>query len=95
MNLNEMQTEIHATAKEKGWWDRPREVPELLCLVHAEVSEALEKYRVGDPIDYELADIIIRVLDMAEFYGLNMQTLVENKMSFNKLREYRHGGKIA
>ena len=40
-----LQHEVHGLAKEKGWHDESRSVPEALCLVHSELSEALEEYR--------------------------------------------------
>lgn len=79
------------TAHEKGWWDDQKQetspaldqdkvweiVPEKLTLVHSEVSEALEDYRVakmnttenakGKPEGFrsEVADVVIRVFDLA------------------------------
>ena len=43
----------------------------------------------------ELADIIIRALDMAGALGIDLDEAVCQKMKFNATRSYRHGGKIA
>ena len=93
--LNELAEEIHQTAVEKGWWDKPRSFGEEIALIHSEVSEALQAYRVGtdESIPSELADIIIRVLDTTAMHGIDIEKAVMDKMSYNKTRPYRHGGK--
>ncbi|GAG80992.1 unnamed protein product [marine sediment metagenome] len=67
MEIKQWQKEIYELAVEKGWWDRERPIPELLCLIHSEVSEALEAYRDGYQEDMagELADVAIRLFEMA------------------------------
>lgn len=45
--LNELAVHVHANAKDKGWWDTEREFPEIVALIHTEVSEAFEEYRNG------------------------------------------------
>lgn len=91
--------EVHDYAIKKGWWDKERPIPELLCLIHSEVSEALEAYRnnIKDGekggMSEELADIIIRVWDMAEALGIDIAEAVNKKHAINLERPYRHGGK--
>ena len=91
--------EIHELAIRKGWWNKRREVPELLCLIHSEVSEALEAYRNHIPegekgcLSEELADAVIRIFDMAEAMDIDIVKAVEKKHEYNKTREFRHGGK--
>lgn len=108
-NLNELAVRAHLTARDLGWWDKPPEVGTVLALIHSEVSEALEEARKPGRalIDYEveeatgkitgfpseLADIIIRVLDLCGFLNLNIDQLILDKMKYNETREYRHGGK--
>lgn len=81
-------------------------IPEKLCLVHSEVSEALEDYRDGTMITVvnndgkpegfpsELADILIRILDLCGALGIDLETEVKIKMAYNATRPYRHGGKV-
>jgi NTP pyrophosphatase (non-canonical NTP hydrolase) len=44
-------------------------------------------------IPMELADVIIRVLDMACDLGIDIEAAVEAKMAFNATRPHKHGGK--
>lgn len=93
--------EVHDLAIEKGWYDNStkREVPELLCLIHAEISEALEGYRQNIPynekgsLPEELADTVIRIWDMCEYLGIDIVKEINKKHEFNKTRPYRHGNK--
>lgn len=91
--------EIHNLAKEKGWWDAPRQLPELLCLIHSEISEALEAHRnnipEGEPgcLSEELADVVIRVWDLCSRMNIDIADAVERKHKYNMTRPYRHGGK--
>jgi NTP pyrophosphatase (non-canonical NTP hydrolase) len=41
----------------------------------------------------ELADVLIRLLDMAKRWDVDLVTEFERKMKFNWTRPYRHGGK--
>lgn len=44
-------------------------------------------------IPSELADIMIRVLDIAGYYGIDIEQAMLIKAKFNETREYLHGGK--
>jgi len=93
--------EAHDLAVEKGFYDGPtkREIPELLCLIHSEISEALEGYRNNIPmnekgwIGEELADAVIRIWDMCDYLGIDIEREVNKKHEYNKTRSYKHGGK--
>lgn len=77
----------------------------LLALVHSETSEALEAYRArgleawtrvdGKPegVAAELADVVIRVADLAGYLGIDLGAAIRGKMEFNAGRPHRHGGK--
>lgn len=45
----------------------------------------------GIPI--EMADLVIRVLHLAEFASFNLYNMIEVKMRYNHTRPHRHGGK--
>jgi len=45
-------------------------------------------------VGIELADVLIRIFDLAGKEGLDLDSLVRAKMLFNRTRPYRHGGKL-
>jgi len=48
---------------------------------------------VKDTFEDELVDIIIRVMDLAAYKGVNLEKHIELKMKFNSFREHKHGKK--
>lgn len=95
LTINELCIQAFETAKSKGWHDEPRETGTKLALIHSEVSEALEADRMGDQENFaeELADVVIRVLDLCGSMGINLEKAIAEKMEKNKDRSYKHGGK--
>ena len=91
----------HATAIEKGWWDKNRSDGECIALMHSELSEALESQRHGSPPDehipeftgeeVELGDAVIRIMDFGQSKGLRIAEAILAKMAFNKTRPHKHG----
>jgi len=96
-SIKAIQHKVHLNAKEHGWWEgrSEKDIPTMLCLIHSEVSEALEGYRNNDTANFaeELADIVIRVLDMAEGFGIDLEEELIKKHAFNMERPFRHGNK--
>jgi NTP pyrophosphatase (non-canonical NTP hydrolase) len=102
-NIEAVSESIHKTAKEKGFWDDNNGIIfylKQLAMVHSEVSETLEAIRKekGErEVVEELADIIIRVLDL--YAGLkedgyvvsNFEEVFLEKITTNTIRPKMHG----
>lgn len=100
----------HDNAVRGGWWhdlysgkdlrssagERPRcNVPEQLCLIHAEISEGLEGFRTGaqdaclphrPALEVELADALIRICSLAKGLGLDLPGAITEKLAYNATR---------
>lgn len=70
-----------------------------IALIHAEASEAMELVRLPDGVlttewRAELADIGLRLKDLAEDTGVDLSTAEAVKHTMNKARAHTHGGKL-
>jgi NTP pyrophosphatase (non-canonical NTP hydrolase) len=104
--LDEMAKDIHDTAVEKGFWpDKVDDIfitKQLMMVVSeaVEVMEAIRKDKGKQEVADEMADIIIRTLDL--YVGLkdngyvdaDLQSSLNKKTSFNKTRAEKHGVKF-
>lgn len=92
VNLNQLQSGIAQWMQHQGFWESDNK-GEKLALIHSEVSETLEAVRKGDTENEveELADIVIRVLDYAGYFGFDLAAAIHTKMHRNYLRPYKHG----
>ena len=105
-SLDSMAKEIHTTAVEKGFWpDKIDDIfiaKQLMMIVSetVEVMEAIRKDKGKQEVADEMADIVIRTLDLYQglvdngYVEQELQTALSNKTSFNKSRPERHGVKF-
>ena len=98
--INELSSEIYENNVKVGWWPKSPDsdhniVPAKLCLIHSEVSEAMEGHRkslMDDKLPHrpmcevELADVIIRVLDLAGALGYDLGGAIQEKRDYNAQR---------
>lgn len=97
--FNAIANDVNQTAIDKGWWDEERNNGEIIALMHSELSEGLEALRKNlqsnhipdfKGIEEELADVIIRILDMAPARGWRIAEALIAKIEYNKTRPYKH-----
>lgn len=111
--INEAVHKCHNQAVESGWWKDlktgedmrgKRNIPELLCLIHSEISEAMEAHRKNlmdvklphrTGFEVELADAVIRIFDLAGGYELNLGAAIVEKLEYNVRRaDHKPGNRI-
>lgn len=108
-NIKRLVEDSYLNAKSHGWHDETRTIGDLICLMHSELSEALEEHRNGklpaeiyfneakpdkpEGIPIELADCIIRIFDFCGLHEVDLEEALTIKMQYNKTRPYRHGNK--
>ena len=104
MDLNGYRDKCHAAAR--SWWEDAqgnrveRNKGELLCLIHSEISEAMEGERKGlmdDKLPHrrmaevELVDALVRIFDYAGAYGYDLQGAFDEKLAYNAVRaDHKH-----
>jgi len=66
-----------------------------LMLIVTEISEAAEAVRIGNEENFkeELADAIIRILDLVGTMLFDIETAMEKKMQYNRSRPLKHNKK--
>lgn len=108
MGLNDLATEIAEWRESKGF-TTPNRIDAAPCggattgdmmlgklmLVVSELSEASEAVRKNDPENFreEIADAMIRLLDITGTMGINIEDEIEKKMNINRKRPHKHGKK--
>lgn len=106
-----LQEECHSAAA--SWWTNkdgsdPRDnalcFSNKLCLIHSEISEAMEgdrKNLMDDHLPHrqkrevELADAVIRIFDLAGAYNMDLGGAITEKMTYNRSRADHSEGERA
>lgn len=106
INLEELAFTIHSNAVDKGFWEPNTEENHTvfyikqLAMIHSEVSETLEairKEKGEDIVVEEMADILIRLLDLwagMQRDGVVRTTITDallQKVAINTERPRLHG----
>lgn len=111
INLDVTAKALHDTAVEKGFWEPNNEDTHVIfylkqiAMIHSEATEVLEairKQKGGQEVVEEMADIIIRVLDL--YWGMrsdgaitvgyslpSLHDIFEEKAKINQSRQRLHG----
>ena len=101
--LDALAAVLHETAIEKGFWKGEigyDKIGNKLALVHSEVTEVLEairKNKGSEEVVEEMADVIIRILDIyaamrnTEDLKHSLDEVLFAKMEKNKARPKLHG----
>ncbi|HID0882139.1 TPA: MazG nucleotide pyrophosphohydrolase domain-containing protein [Clostridium botulinum] len=91
--LENMAINISKDGEKQVKIDKCNAIATRLMLIVSEVSEALEGIRKDDRENFkeELADIVIRVADLAGGLDIDLDEEIKKKMKKNRNRTYKHG----
>jgi len=90
MKINDIAEQNYLWVEKMGWHNKT--TLEALALVASEVGEAINECRNEKPTDAfgeELADIVLRVLDIAHWQGIDLEKEILAKMAINEQRGTR------
>jgi NTP pyrophosphatase (non-canonical NTP hydrolase) len=90
MKINDIAEQNFLWVEKMGWHNKT--TLEALALVASEVGEAINECRNETPTDAfgeELADIVLRVLDIAHWQGIDLEKEILAKMAINEQRGTR------
>lgn len=104
--INDFADNCYDNSKAHGFYDDVTyNLGEKLCLIHSEISEALEVSRKDidaesekipgfKHFEEEMADAVIRIFDTCAHMKLNLGGAIIAKHEYNKARPYKHGKKF-
>ena len=96
MQLEVMTRAIEQLVLQKGFYNKPKDVPKKLLFAFIELGEASDAWKKGEDqekIAEELIDTIFYILDASRLAcpNINMDDLFLKKLQKNKTRDYQYG----
>jgi NTP pyrophosphatase (non-canonical NTP hydrolase) len=93
LRINEYARFISRWREGKGFVTSWENMPMKLLLVVSEVSEATEDYRHDNREHFaeEMADCFIRLMDITDALGIDIEAEIVRKMEKNAARPWAHG----
>jgi NTP pyrophosphatase (non-canonical NTP hydrolase) len=96
MHLEEMKKQIETLVLEKGFYNKPEDIPKKLLFAFIELGEASDAWKKGceeEKIAEELIDAIFYVLDASRLAcpSVDMDEMFRKKLQKNKKRVYQYG----
>lgn len=96
MHLEEMKKEIESLVLEKGFYNKPEDIPKKLLFAFIELGEASDAWKKGEneeKIAEELIDVIFYLLDASRLAcpSVNMDEMFKKKLGKNRDRPYQYG----
>lgn len=102
LTLGFLSAACHQRSLESGFYTdletgkrKDRNLPEMISLMHSELSEMLEGVRKGKADDHlpnrsseevEMADLLIRAFDYIGYRNLDIAGAIREKMAYNAVR---------
>ena len=103
LSLSQLAADIRTISRGNGWtvleaeeeWSYRHKVPDILCLIHGDVHEALQAFQDDEQAQFldDMADIVIRVLGCVGGLTDDFDSIVAAKLEANRKRGRGHGGK--
>lgn len=94
-DINNLVNKIYQQNVFAGWHSKPREIGTCLMLIVSEIAEAMEGDRKSlmddhlphrSMLEVELADAVIRIMDLSGREGLDLGGAIVEKLEYNKTR---------
>lgn len=85
MHMIAWQKKIHKSFLDKGYFDKPRSIPERLMGIVKQLGEAMNNYEEGFGVSSKgtpanLADATIQILNLCEYLDVDLETIMRERL---------------